>query len=381
MSQENYDAALVLAKQAEKLKPNDRTTVIRLGLIYYNSHRLKEGAPYMKRILKLPAKTGEDYRYRTLCNLALDNPREALKENEQAIKLDPRSPRNWDDRAMCLNDLKRYSEAIQAATQAIRFKPIWSTAYVHRAQIYAKLHNLEEADDDLDRAQQLSPNDKEIFRIKAAVEALKGNLELSFADGQTGRDPFTRSTKPVNKDTLKKEIARYTKIIATIPSQPAPFYDRAVLNIAMDNLGPGIADLNTFLKLSKWHGRSSSYAACLLALMLRENGKVEESKEIIKTAAQRLTAANSVPFLEFLAGKTNEQALLAKSKTTNTETRDRIFFGIYLLQEKRIVDAQAQLDWVQKKGDQNIDEYVLVSIYLQKAALIPRKVHRQFDSQ
>lgn len=381
MSLENFDAALACAKKAEKLRPNDGKSLIRIGMIYYNSDRLKEGAPYMRRILKLPAKTAEQFRYRTLCYLGLGDYREALKENEKSLRLEPRHARSWDDRALCFANLKRYSEAIAAQNQSISLKPDFAGAYIHRAQIYLKLHRLEDADNDLDRALALSPKDKEIYRVKGALEAMKGNLELSFADGQTGTNPVNRYTKAITKDMLKKEIARYSKIISTIPSQPAPFYDRAVLNIAMENLSAGIEDLRTFLSLSKWNGRSSSYAASLLVLALRESGRGKEADAVLRTATQRLSAANTVPILELLSGKATEQTLLKNSKSGNTETRDRLFLGIYFWQAKRIPEAKAQLDWVYNKGDQNIDEYVLVSIYRQKLALTPRKELRQFDNR
>ncbi len=173
-------------------------------MIYYNSDRLKEGAPYMKRILKLPAKTAEQFRYRTLCYMGLGDYREALKENEKSLRLEPRHARSWDDRALCLAHLKRYSEAISAQNQSLSLKPDFAGAYIHRAQINLKLHQLEAADADLDHALALSPKDKEIYRVKGALEAMKGNLELSFADGQTGTNPVNRYTKAITKDTLVK---------------------------------------------------------------------------------------------------------------------------------------------------------------------------------
>ncbi len=381
MNQENYDAALAMAKQQEKMKPNDSKALIRIGLIYFNSNRLKEGAPYLRRILKLPCKTAEDYRFRGLCQIGLGKPREALVDIEKSLKLDPRNPHAWDDRAMCLHELKLYSEAIQAENRALNLKPNFPSGYIHRAQMYAKLHSLEAADADLDRALELSPNDKSAYRIKSAVEALRGNLELSFADGQTGNNPFNRSSRPITKAELIKEISRYSKIISTIPSQPAPFYDRAVLRIAMENLPAGIEDLRSFLRLSKWNGRSASYAASLLALTLRENGQANDADEVLKTAAKRMTPANSVPIIDFLLRKKDQQAMLKASMAGNTETRDRLLLGIYLWQNKKYAEAKTQLDWVQNKGDQNIDEYVLVSVYRQRLALTPRKERRQFDSR
>ncbi len=61
----------------------------------------------------------------------------------------------------------------------------------------------------------------------------------------------------------------------------------------MENLGAGIEDLRTFLSLSKWNGRSSSYAASLLVLALRESGREQEAEAVLKTATQRLSAANT----------------------------------------------------------------------------------------
>ncbi len=380
LNQENYDAALVFAKKQEKMKPGNNRALMRMGLIYLNSHRLKEGAPYLKRILSLPAKTAEEYRFRGLCYMGLDKPREALVEIEKSIKLDDRNPHTWDDRAMCLHDLNRYSEAIKAENQAISINPNYATAYVHRAQMYAKLHSLEAADADLDRALTLAPKDKSIYRIKSAVEALRGNLELSFADGQTGNTMY-RTTRAVTRDELIKESARYSKIISTIPSQPAPYYDRAMLRIAMENLPAGIEDLHNFLKLSKWNGRSASYAASLLVLTLRENGQRKEAEETLQAAAKRMNAANSVPILEFLLGKKDQQAMLTSSTSGNTETRDRLLLGIYLWQNKKNAEAKTQFDWVQNKGDQNIDEYVLVSVYSRKLGIIPRKERHQSDSR
>ena len=366
MSQENFDGALAMAKKQHSMKPDDSKALIRIGLIYYNSQRLKEGAPYLRRILKLPAKTAEDYRFRGLCHIGLEEFREALVDIEKSLKMDPRNPHTWDDRAMCMYEMKRYSEAIRCENNAIKLKPDFPNAYVHRAQMYAKLHSLERADADLDRAMELAPKDKSIYRIKSAVEALRGNLELSLADGQTGTDSFTRTNRAINKEELIKEISRYNKIIATIPSQAAPYYDRALLRIAMGNLPAGIEDLRSFLKLSKWNGRSAAYAASLLVLALRENGEPADAAEILKSAGQQIKPTNTVPILEFLQHKKDQQTMLRTSKAGNTETRDRILLAIWLWQNKRPAEVQTQLDWVEKQGDQNIDEYVLVSVYRQK---------------
>lgn len=380
MNKENYDDALVMAKKQEKMRPGDSKALMRMGLIYYNSHRLKEGAPYLKRILKLPAKTAEEFRFRGLCYIGLGQPREALLELDKSIKLDKKNPHAWDDRAMCFYDLKRYSEAIKAENEAISINANLASFYVHRAQMYAKLHSLEAADADLETALSIAPNDKSIYRIKSAVEAMRGNLELSFADGQTS-NTMHRTTKAITREELIKESARYSKIIATIPSQPAPYYDRAMLRIAMENLPAGIDDLRNFLKLSKWNGRSSSYAASLLVLTLRENGQPKEADEILRSASQRMNAANTVPILEFLIGKKDQPSMLKSSAAGNTETRDRLFLGIYLLQNKKYAEAKTQFDWVQNKGDQNIDEYVLVSVYNRRLGSIPRKEPRQSDSR
>lgn len=380
LNQENYDAALVMAKKQEQMKPGNSRALMRMGLIYINSKRLKEGAPYLKRILQLPAKTAEEYRFRGLCYIGLEKPREALLELEKSVKLNDKNPHAWDDMGMCLHDLKRYSEAIKAENKAVSVDPNYATGYVHRAQIYAKLHSLEAAEADLDRALALAPKDKSIYRIKSAVEAMRGNLELSFADGQTGNS-VQRATRAITKVELIKESAHYSKIISTIPSQSAPYYDRALLRITLENLPGGIEDLRSFLRLSKWVGRSSSYAASLLVLTLRENGQPKGADEILKIAEKRMTPSNTVPILEFLLGKKQQEAMLKASANGNTETRDRLFLGIHLLQNKKIAEAKTQFDWVQKRGDQNIDEYVLVSVYCQKLGLIPKKERRQSDSR
>lgn len=381
LDQENYEAALSTAKTAERINPNDRTILIRLTMIYKNTERMKEAAPYIERILKMPAKSGEDYRFRALCYMATDRPREALQNTEKSLTLNPRNFRNWDDKALSLTDLKRYSEALKAENQAIDIKPNFTTGYIHRAQIHSKLHNLEAADADLEKALRLDPSDKEIYRIKGAVEAMKGNFELSMADGQTGSSPFKRSVKAVSPDALKKEIASYSKVIATIPSQAAPYYDRALLFIASDDLKAGITDLKTFLKLSKWNGHASAYAASLLILVLRENGEPDNANQTLKLAAEHFPPNKTVPILDLLCGRINAQTLLKKTAGTNAETREHLLLGIHLWQTKQLAPAQQQFDWVLQKGDQNIDEYVLVSNYLRKLVLTPRKELHQFDSQ
>ena len=381
LAQENFEAALATAKQAEKISPNDKKVLMRMAVIYQNTDRLKEAEPYFRRILKFPAKEPEEFRFRALCYLSMKEPRLGLAESEKCLQLAPQMYRSWDDKALCLCDLKRYTEAIQAENRAIKLKPNFATSYIHRAQIQARMHNLDAAEADLERALAIDPKDKAIYRIKGAVEAMKGNLELSVVDGQTGNSPFKRSVKGVSMDALKKEIASYSHVISTIPSQPAPFYDRAVLYIASEKLSEGISDLRTYLKLSKWSGRAASYAASLLALALRESGQSKEADQVLKNAARSISTANSVPILDLLSGRSDEQTLLKTSSKSNVETRDRLLLGIHLWQQQKISEAQKQLDWVLKKGDQNIDEYVLVSTYLRKVAFTPRRELRQFDSQ
>ena len=234
---------------------------------------------------------------------------------------------------------------------------------------------------DLERASTLKPEDETIHLDTREVEALSGDLESAML-ADRGTAEYKRQQN-VNQGQLVYEISSYDKVIEMSPTQPAPYYDRAILQAASGDNKKAIADLRSFLKYSNWTGKSSAYAASLLILFLRDDGQSAAAIGVAKEAKSKIKKEDQIGFLNYLTGSISEPSMLAAVKGSRYETKVRLMHAIDLFQRSKFDAAKKEIDWVAASGDRAIDEFVLVPVFSKKIeySLIPRKERRQSDSR
>jgi tetratricopeptide (TPR) repeat protein len=383
----NKQKAIALLKKALSIDPTDDTAYSDL-CDRYRYEDEKQALTYINLAVKYAPKKSEHWENKAEVEAELDDYKAAISSYSMAIKLspseflytqranlrikindfsgcisdcdaalrlDPKLAEPHGIKAICYKNQKRYQLAIDEASKAIAIEPKDCEYYGVRGYCYKQIGKIELARLDLEKASRINPRDKEVHEAASNVEALSGNLETALSeahDAQRGSE-----LKTVNAETLKREIASYTKIIAVAKTKPEPYYDRAMLRAALNDWKSSVEDLRKFLTLTSWKGRSSAYAACFIVLFLRENALTQEATAFISEANRKINSDDKVWFLYRLQ---NEKP---KRNIPIHETRDGILHAIDLFQHHRFKEAQDEIKVLQTHGDRGIDEFVLVSVY------------------
>ncbi|HEX9986853.1 MAG TPA: tetratricopeptide repeat protein [Chloroflexia bacterium] len=142
---------------------------------------------------------------------------EALTLLDSALALDPRDKLLLLVRASALHITRRYAEAIADFTACLEIDDTYANALAGRAVAHARLGNVQQARDDMSRAEELRPDDPSNFYnwacfhavtsdTSAAIEALKVAVE---------RNPQFRSDAESDPDfeSLRQD-SRFSDILA-----------------------------------------------------------------------------------------------------------------------------------------------------------------------
>ena len=90
-------------------------------------------------------------------SLNMNNPEEALKDFDRAVKIDPNRADGYLGRANTLNTMGRYGESLDDYDRAIDINPKLANAYVNRAIAYSHLGEYEKAIADYEKGLELDP--------------------------------------------------------------------------------------------------------------------------------------------------------------------------------------------------------------------------------
>lgn len=360
----NFKLAEPLLEKAVKLDPDVPRFWYNKGVMHSIWGQKQKALECYERAVKLEPDNPNYWRCKGSIKMKMGNPKGGLQDCLQALKLSPKYGQGFILKAQCLSKLSKFHEAIDAANKAIALSPRRAEAYQVRGYCYKCLDNMDLALADLERASKLKPEDESIHLETRDVEAMSGDLESAMlADRDTAE---YKRLKTVTPGQLAYEISSYTNVIDMSPTQPAPYYDRAILYAASGDTKNAIADLRSFLKYSNWSGKSSAYAASMLILFLRDDGQSALAAGIAKEAKSKIKKEDQIGFLNYLTGSLSESSMLAAVKGSRYETKVRLMHAIDLLQRSSVAAAKKEIDWVAASGDHAIDEFVLVPVYSKK---------------
>ena len=360
----NFKMAESLLEKAVKLAPDVPRFWYNKGVMHSIWGQKQKALECYEKAVKLEPDNPNYWRCRGSIKMKMGDAKGGLLDSQKALKLSPRYGQGFILKAQCLSKLSKFHEAIDAANTAIALSPRRAEAYQVRSYCYKCLNNMDFALADLERASTLKPEDETIHLETRDVEAMSGDLESAMLEDR-GTAQYKR-LRSISQSEVVFEISSYTKVIEMTPTQPAPYYDRAILYAASGDNKKAIADLRSFLKYSNWTGKSSAYAASMLILLLRDDGQSASVAGIAKDAKSKIKKADQIGFLNYLTGSISEASMLAAIKGSRYETKIRLMHAIDLFQRSRIDDAKKEIAWVSATGDRTIDEFVLVSVYSKK---------------
>ncbi len=101
--------------------------------------------------------------------------RSALRDLEEALKIAPDNADGLESKALLLSDMGLSDAAIGALTAAIAHQPTRLSAWVLRAAAYRRSGHLDQALLDLAHAENLNPQDTDLWLEKGAVALALGN--------------------------------------------------------------------------------------------------------------------------------------------------------------------------------------------------------------
>ncbi len=360
----NFKAAEPLLEKAVKLEPNVARFWYNKGVMHSIWGQKQKALECYERAVKLEPDNPNYWRCKGSIKMKMGDPKAGLMDCQQALKLLPKYGQGFILKAQCLSKLSKFHEAIDAANTAIALSPRRAEAYQVRSYCYKCLDNMDLALADLERASALKPEDETIHLETRDVEAMSGDLESAMLEDR-GTLEYKR-LQTVSQGQLVYEISSYTKVIEMSPTQPAPYYDRAILYAASGDTKNAIADLRSFLKYSNWAGKSSAYAASMLILFLRDDGQSAAAAGCAKEAKSKIKKEDQIGFLNYLTGSISEPSMLQAVKGSRYETKVRLMHAIDLFQRSSLEAAKKEIAWVAASGDHAIDEFVLVPVYSKK---------------
>ncbi len=359
------EAAFKVMRQAAAALPKDATIQDWVAKEFLDHHKYKEALSYSDIAVRLDPRCPSALTNRGVAKFALHRPKQAIEDCDRAIAIDKNYANAWATKSAALLDFKAYKATVETATKAIALDSEDRNAYHNRGLAYMRLGMLDKADQDLERAIQLTPDDPYTRKFSSELAAHRGSMELMMADravGATSKD----AAKVISKEALTKELSSYSSVIAVAPSQPAPYYDRALLAVAAGKLPDAAKDLRRFLDLTKWRGKTSGYAASLLVLVLREMKDMAEANKKLQEAKRLIDAKEQVPILKYLLKTMDEKTLWALPADPAEKTRNRLFCAIAVLQTGAKKKAHALFEGIKITGDPNIDESILLPTFLKK---------------
>ncbi len=136
----------------------------------------------LDRAIKINPKRSEFYTLKAqwLWNLE-DDDKLGLQSAEKAIALNPMTAYPWLLKAKFLGRLNRNEEALSAVNTAITLSPE-AHCYYDKAQLLRKMGHYREAENNLDAALKLSPDDIDSLAVRADLRMQNKNYKGVLAD-------------------------------------------------------------------------------------------------------------------------------------------------------------------------------------------------------
>eukprot|EP00172_Hildenbrandia_rubra_P000233 Plantae.Rhodophyta-Hildenbrandia_rubra.ctg11053.p1 GENE.Plantae.Rhodophyta-Hildenbrandia_rubra.ctg11053~~Plantae.Rhodophyta-Hildenbrandia_rubra.ctg11053.p1 ORF type:complete len:328 (-),score=39.50 Plantae.Rhodophyta-Hildenbrandia_rubra.ctg11053:2529-3512(-) len=123
--------------------------------------------------------------------------RAALAKYTQAISLAPSNEVLYSNRCACYLELKKYSLALNDAKRCVELKPRWAKGWGRLATSFAKLQELVEAKQAIDKAIELEPTNEGIKKMKEGLDGLWKEKEALLGSNFIPIDdnPYTKMIK------------------------------------------------------------------------------------------------------------------------------------------------------------------------------------------
>lgn len=279
-SQSDFNRAIMQA-YSDMLRENykDYETYFRRADALYNSGDYLKALDDLESAMKYCPDTDTETRFqifalRSECYFQLKRYAQALPEATEALKIDPMSTSMLNLRAKIEIDLGKFEDAQADLNKLLRMQPRSREALFGLAIIAARQQNIGMANDYMDKAVALTPNNSSVYVERAEVKKLIGDyngavddLLLAMATDANDADALPALVRLADSN-YSAVITGLSSAIRQAPRQPLFYYLRASIAAAHFHYGAAIDDFNYIVKegLYDYSGIYCSLAECYYAL-------------------------------------------------------------------------------------------------------------------
>ena len=281
LKQNKLDEALVVAKKANKLFPDDVEGIVVLGSCLRATDSFDESLKYLNKAIELNPNYAEALINRGLLRLAQKDKANALSDLEKAHQLKPHIKQIWDFIIALYNEEARYEEAINCLVNMIGIDPDHQNSLALLALCNQKA-------DDIGLA---------IMGFQGVLEVLPENVPMLFnlgiamsvqGDHESAIEQFNKavSIKPdfaeaynslgaalQEQGKLDEAIEAYTKAASIKPDFAEAYNNMGVALSKQGKLAKAIEAFNKAIKIKPDYAD----AYCNMGITLHDQGKIDDA--------------------------------------------------------------------------------------------------------
>jgi Flp pilus assembly protein TadD len=221
--------AVLAVEFASRLSPKVQRAVVALALVtvaawsvqsWRRQAAWRDDMTFYTRIIEQYPQAAVAHANRAATRLQLSDVDGAWQDSTEAIRLDPTNVQGFFNRATAEVINGRARDALADADRAIALDPRLPASFALRAQIRLSSQDFAGARDDATKAIDLAPEDDEVFKPLVT----RGMARMMLGDGPGA-------------------LADLDRAIAQRPQEPALFFNRGQVRLALDDLAGGCSDL------------------------------------------------------------------------------------------------------------------------------------------
>ncbi len=197
--QGNYEAAIKNYTMAIDMTPNAVTVLGNRAALYLQVDSIALAEADYQRIIALDP-SDEEARYNVgMILMARGDFKAADDQFEEIRRYHPNSSLAWEGKAYLFKTKGNYYKAAEYFSNVIKERPT-ATLHANRADCYLMLKRLNDAQDDINSALQLTPSDGYLYLLRAKLNKLR------YEDDAAKRDVQLAIEHGVDADVAKKVL-------------------------------------------------------------------------------------------------------------------------------------------------------------------------------
>ena len=255
--QQQWPEALTHLRTAIRLNPNLSMAHSNLGQVMVATGQIEEGIEHLETAVSCDSDNATAWDNLARMRLLLGNLEGGEYAASRALKLAPNSPHLLTRLGTAVAAQKRFAEAIQYFQQAIAWDNNFSKAWLQLGITRFLRNDLGSAQEALEIATSLNPNDTNALRHLALVRLSLGHREDA--------------------------IASFERLLALQPDDETSRLDLAVLYLSAQQ--PNVA--LTHLALINGSVAASSKFIFYQGLALQQNGQAEQGNSLLRQLAEQ----------------------------------------------------------------------------------------------